>query len=377
MAQAKAVEGADSRGSIGRISGVWRSLRGIADFFVAVFWFVVGVVVVLVVLAEARDDSVVVEQMSVPAELEKMGYTPTLVALQILEEWGTISHGATTTKQRPGVPESSLDPGQVEIPVPAVNISISSIVDYFKSRWNIPQRRLRGGIVAVASDAPECSAGCYTFRISLGGPGLLTVPRARPTNEIDALIKDASRLALEHIDPYLLANFYFASGDRDPLLENEIRGLLEKVLTTNPTSDDIWAHTLTGVLYNRHQQWAEALPHFDRALQIDSDFAPALNSRCWARAHIPGGAETALPDCRAALRQNDGSFQTMDSLAFALDLAGETDAAYALIRCARRVSEGNGDVEATYERLREKLRAAEQAMPTEAECAAFISTQSQ
>ncbi len=374
MAQAKAVEDGARGGWIGGIAAAWRSLRGVADFFVAVFWFAVGAVVVLVVLAEARDDSVIVEHMSVPAELEQMGYTPTLVALQILEEWNTISSGATTTKKRMGAPEFSLDPGQVEIPVPAVNISISSIVDYFKSRWNLPQRRLRGGIVAVASDAPECAARCYTFRISLGGPGLLTVPRARAASEIDELIKDASRLALEHIDPYLLANFYFAS--RDPLLENESHRLLGLALSTKPTSDDIWAHTLTGVLYNRHQQWADALQHLDRALRIDSDFAPALNSRCWARAHLPGQAQAALPDCRAALRQNHDSFQTMDSLAFTLDLAGETDAAYALIRCARRISGGNRDVEATYERLRAKLRAVEQAPPTEAECAAIMSTQS-
>src|SRR5690606_25254560 len=112
---------------------------------------------------------------------------------------------ATTTRPRP---ELSLASGRVDLSLPGVNISIGSIIDYFRARLGYPQRRLRGAIVVSGSAAAECAEGCYDFHVDLEGH--LRNRRAHivataPQSEINRLISTVALQAGEHIDPYLLA----------------------------------------------------------------------------------------------------------------------------------------------------------------------------
>lgn len=340
------------------------------------FAITLGLVVGAVVAAEITDNTIIVEEISVPAELAQRGYTPAVVAYRILDEWRLIDETATTTKRRR---EVSLSHSQVELALPGFDLSISSIVDYFKAKLGRPRQRLRGSVVMLDSEAPECAEGCYTVFVDLEGPTPAHFSRAAPKRDVEALVRGAARQAVETLDPYLLANFYFAEGkqvqeDANAQLarEGEIRRILAIVLSSAPADDDPWAHTLIGVMLNARQDWAAAIPHLDDALRLDDAFASALNSRCWAKAHLPGQAQAAIADCRRALQINERSFETMDSLAFALEQAGAVEQAFEIIKCARRISAGAPSVEASYSRLLEALPRANTATPTEGACDALF-----
>jgi len=348
-----------------------RTISLAARLFAVALGFAVGAVVAF----ELTDASVTIDEMSVPSDLANQGYTPSVVAHEILDEWANISTVATTTKRRQ---EISLGHGQVELSLPAVELSIGSIVDSFRSRLGFPQEHVRGGIVNTVSTDPKCANGCYTFLLDLDGPTPDHFSITEPKENINQLIREASRLAVEKLDPYLLANYYYASKPADePNREQEVYRLVAVVLATKPSDDDTWAYTLLGAMLNKQERWPEAVSNFNNALAIDPHFAPALNSRCWAKAHIPGEVGDAIVDCRAALGFDPDSFETMDSLAFALEQNNQRGAAFDLIRCALRVEQRappakrSGSVEQTYARLRLSAPNARSPEPTEAACKAI------
>ena len=167
-----------------------------------------------------------------------------------------------------------------------------------------------------------------------------------------------------------------ASRPRHPELERarlkEIDRLIAVTLSSDPADDDPWALTLHGVMLNREKRWAEAIREFNQALDLNGAMASALNSRCWARGHLPGQAEAAIKDCRAGLVLNPKSFETMDSLANVLDQDGQVEQAFATVRCAKRLSSTAKSVETTYKRLQAKLPNATLAPLTDKECSAII-----
>jgi hypothetical protein len=326
---------------------------------IRVFAIVVGAVVGTVVAVEIADTDIVIEEISAPAELIQAGYTPSVVAYQILREIEHVDRVATTSKRRP---EVGLGRGQVELSLPVLNISIGSIVDYFKTKLGVPRRRLRGGIVNSDYRDGECVYGCYAILLYLDGSSPKHFSVIGPKYEVDKLVREAARKAVETIDPFLLANFYYASRTAEPDAGSEIQRL------TTDSPEDPWIVTLQGMMLNRSQKWAEAIPYFDRALALNSGHAPAFNSRCWAKGHLPGQAVAAIEDCRTGLRLDPRSFQTMDSLAYALEQSGQLDQAFIAIKCAKRISGNNGDVETTYQRLLQKVANASAELPTDRAC---------
>lgn len=348
---------------------------GFIRTFVAVATWIVGfaatVLIVLLLWLEARDTAIMIDEISAPEELTDRGYTDSLIAHQILSEWKMIDATATTKKRRK---EIGLSRGQVDLAMPGINLSVRSVADYFRSKFGLKQERLRGGLVVVDSELPQCAAGCYAFHVDLDGstPKHFVVG-PRPRAEIELLVREAARKAVEFLDPYLLANFYFSSKSEDePTGASEIDRLVDVTLRTKPASDDPFALTLRGAMYNRQQNWAAAIVEFDRALDLDSDFASAINSRCWAAAHIPGRTAEAIRDCRSALRLDRDSFETMDSLAFAMEKDGQTEAAFLVIKCARQISDRAPSVETTYARLKGAVPGASTKRPTREECASAL-----
>ncbi len=340
-------------------SDAQRSVDRWITWAIRAFAIVVGSVVGAVVAVEIADTGIVIEEISVPAELGQEGYTPSVIAYQILREVEHVDKVATTSKRRP---EVGLSRGQVELSLPVLNISIGSIVDYFKTKLGVPRRRLRGGIVNSEYRGGVCVYGCYAILLYLEGREPKHFSVVGPKYDVDKLIRDAARKAVETIDPFLLANYYYASKSAEPDADAEIHRL------TKGSPQDPWIATLQGMMLNRKQQWAEAIPYFDRALMLNGKHAPAFNSRCWAKGHLPGQAAAAIDDCRTGLRLDPRSFQTMDSLAYALEQGGQLEQSFIAIKCAKRISGDNEDVEATYERLRQKLTNASTEPPTAKAC---------
>jgi tetratricopeptide (TPR) repeat protein/predicted aspartyl protease len=72
-----------------------------------------------------------------------------------------------------------------------------------------------------------------------------------------------------------------------------------------PPGDDI--RLRIAAAYQRHEHWAESIPHLDAWLAVharESAAPGALNQRGWARAMLGKDLDKALADCDAAIRQD-------------------------------------------------------------------------
>lgn len=329
-------------------------IKLIANGLVSLLWFTVGVGIVWIIAAELSDQSVVVEEIAVPSELEVQGYTSSVVAYQIVDEWREINRVARTERPRRAM---NLAYGQVDLTIPGVNISLESIIGYFKDKLGVRESRLHGGIVVNELGEPNCAVGWYRFHMDVEGVRRAHVVRCRPKAEIHWLIQDVAVATGEAIDPYLLANYYYSAKSPEcasSTCEDKIEALIEIALNERPTEDDPWAHTLRGAMHNRAHRWAEAVPHFDRALQLRPHHRSALTSRCWARLHLDQ-LDAAIADCRTALRLNNQSYESMHNLAEALKRKGDDRGAFAVIRCAVRLAPDRTDIGDLHEELRARL----------------------
>jgi tetratricopeptide (TPR) repeat protein/predicted aspartyl protease len=82
----------------------------------------------------------------------------------------------------------------------------------------------------------------------------------------------------------------------------------------SPRDGDIEAR-IAG-LYDRHDLWAQAIPHYDAWISAHSKndrLWVALNERCWARAMLGKDLDKALDDCNAALKAGPRNSEVLDS----------------------------------------------------------------
>jgi len=70
-----------------------------------------------------------------------------------------------------------------------------------------------------------------------------------------------------------------------------------------------------GNVYLAKSQYDHAIDDFNQAIRLRSDFAPAFDNRCWARA-VVGILKQALADCNEALRLMPRNPTTLGSRAF-------------------------------------------------------------
>jgi tetratricopeptide (TPR) repeat protein len=73
-------------------------------------------------------------------------------------------------------------------------------------------------------------------------------------------------------------------------------------------------------------RYATAIDDYNQAIRLQSDFGPAFDNRCWARA-VLGLLKQALADCNEALRLMPNNIGTLDSRAFIFLKTMQLDAA--------------------------------------------------
>ena len=91
-----------------------------------------------------------------------------------------------------------------------------------------------------------------------------------------------------------------------------------------------------GNAYLAKAQYDHAIDDYNQATKLKSDFAPAYDNRCWARA-VVGILKQALADCAAALRLLPSSASTFASRGFIFLKMGQLDAAVSAYEAALHI----------------------------------------
>ena len=125
--------------------------------------------------------------------------------------------------------------------------------------------------------------------------------------------------ALKDYDQAIKLNPKFAQAYNNRGVAYDLRGDFDRAITDydqaiklEPTAV---AHFNRGNAYLGKSQYDAAIDNFNQAIKLKSDFAQALDNRCWARA-VVGILKQALGDCNQALRLMPNNPATLESRAF-------------------------------------------------------------
>jgi tetratricopeptide (TPR) repeat protein len=138
------------------------------------------------------------------------------------------------------------------------------------------------------------------------------------------------RRAIE-IKPDLIAA-YFLMGQAY-IAQNRIDQAIveyQKISEKNP--GDPGALTVLGSLYDHKEQYGRANEHYERALKINGNFAPAANNLAWNYAAHGGNLDLALPLAQKAREMNPDSAQILDTLGWIYYKKGLFDNAVTLLK---------------------------------------------
>jgi tetratricopeptide (TPR) repeat protein len=107
----------------------------------------------------------------------------------------------------------------------------------------------------------------------------------------------------------------------------------EQAIKLKPSPE---AYFNRGNAYLAKAQYDHAIDDYNQATKLKTDFAPAYDNRCWARA-VVGILKQALADCAAALRLMPGNPSTFGTRGFIFLKMGQLDAAVSAYEAALHI----------------------------------------
>ncbi len=281
-------------------------LRGVGVF--------AGIVVVFIILTLGfSPPSVVVNEVTVPKELQDFGYSPNAIAEGIVDRMQQIRMSAQTSKHSMSVELSQLNTKAlpVDLEFAGSKVSIDQIGIFIKNQLHNPDINIYGSI--VHTEPGEASG----YRIVLWGSashssGLFF--RSAPAKTVKELVDSAALSVMEHVDPFILASYYYKEESENKSLdyENTLKTIKEifqpmkNYMTAGavvPSETFIRTVNLWGVVLLHQHKYEEAAEKFDEAVS-DAKLAglPKLEAMAFVNLGLARKAQFHPADAIAAFR---------------------------------------------------------------------------
>jgi tetratricopeptide (TPR) repeat protein len=231
----------------------------------AILTWVVSVVLLVFIVAlgvafwrEVRNDTVFLEPIDVPGEIEAQGFHPAVVASHLLDEAVAMQQrGSGWRRRRPLENVSAAS----DMQGPGGYLSIRAIVKSARAMLGRPATRINGDITRNGEG--------YLLRLRVGGRVIEPVggPHA-PAPDIERLIHDGAQDLLQAVDPFALASYFFNGPEAGTAAPNTMR-LVQAVLRTEHVEDRAWALSLWGSVLLGQGREDEAMEKYRAALDAD------------------------------------------------------------------------------------------------------------
>ena len=243
---------------------------------------------------EVRNDTVFLEPINVPDELDRHGFHPAVVASHLLDEAVAVQQrGSGWRRRRPLENIAAV----ADMQGPGGYLSIRALVKSARAMLGRPATRISGDITRKADG--------YLFRLRVGDRVIEAVggPHA-PASDIEALIHDGAQDLLQAVDPFALASYFFNGPEAGTAAPNTMR-LVQVVLRTEHVDDRAWAFSLWGSVLLGQGREEEAMEKYRAALAADERIGSQHALENLAKMLVRHGREdeaVALVDAVAARR---------------------------------------------------------------------------
>jgi tetratricopeptide (TPR) repeat protein len=221
---------------------------------------------------ELRRNPLFLDPIDVPRDLEARGYSPGVVAERILEALGAMRPGARDAIETPGGVGGSAIAVDLDRPK---EVSLQSGGRGLHRLLRLPETHV-GGEITCEADGYELTLR----RREASGVSVLGVHRSADLGELLAF---GAEDILRAIDPWALAQHYFAQESRDAASEfPRTLAALEQLLQFSAAAERPWALNLQGICLAHRRRLEEAIDCFARAAAAGPELA--FIHRNWADA---------------------------------------------------------------------------------------------
>ncbi len=243
---------------------------------------------------EVRNDTVFLDPIDVPSEIDAQGFHPAVVASHLLDAAVAMQQrGSGWRRRRPLENVAAV----ADMQAPGGYFSIRAIVKSARAMLGRPATRISGDITRKATG--------YLLQLRVGGRVIEPVGGPHPpAADIDALIHDGAQDLLQAVDPFALASYYFNGPEAGTPAPNTMR-LVQAVLRTEHVEDHAWAHSLWASVLLGQGREEEAMEKYRAALDADERIGSQHALENLAKMMVRHGCEDearALVDSVAARR---------------------------------------------------------------------------
>ena len=158
---------------------------------------------------------------------------------------------------------------RTDLEIPGAELSFRGMIRFLRENLtDRPAIRIGGSLVA------DSNGYALSMRVD-DGRGY--VAEVGPDVALRPLLREAAAVVVGHLEPYILARYYYKTDDWDKA------GIAcERTLATYPARDDKWAHQLIGhIALKRGHLW-RALDSYSRGQKLDPAWPNAYNNMGWA-----------------------------------------------------------------------------------------------
>lgn len=288
-----------------KLDDIVRLAKNIAFIFV----FAMAAPFVYKVLSRS---TIVVQDVSVPQELEARGLTGRVFSQRVIDKIIEVANDTDALKEREdtfGLSQKNQRP-DIDLPITIAGINFETLLSFLKTAFGGQDIRVVGEVVAEQAAADSAPAR-YSVRFRVAKIGTIYRSTA-PSTEIDALAERAALGVLEEYEPITMAYYY--RGRRD--FASAFR-MTEKAILKKAPGDVVWAHFVRALISVDQARWDEAEDELRFVLERNPAFPRARNnlSRVLRR---KGDFAGALAEAEKAIAVEPDRGQSYGNKAWAL-----------------------------------------------------------
>jgi|GEM_PF-2181443 len=276
------------------------------------------------------EDVVVIDPISVSIDLEARGYTGAAITRRIFDEIKNISQVASTAKQKADLSQGNRSDTLSKVELPASGLSVATIVAILRDVLGSAETRIGGEVTVGRPTGVDVGPAQISLLIRIDHQHVRHV-RHLGKGDLDQQIKLAAIEVMKHVDPYVLASYFYANESWD-----EMNVLINRILAKQDGGDHKWALILRGNYFHRQGQRERALTYYELAISLDGKFATALTNKGLMLAER-GDHAGALEMYKVAATADSKSYFALNNWGALLSDAGDHAGAMAKFKRAIEV----------------------------------------
>jgi tetratricopeptide (TPR) repeat protein len=224
------------------------------------------------VYLEVTHVALIIDPFSVPKRFEEAGLTSEVIANRIGDALRQIETMTQTRMKKDDLSLLRDEAAMPDVEIPGTKIGLKTIVEITRAVFGKHPKHLVGDIVISATAETEVTV---TFCIAKGRERSAPVSFAGCASNIGLLAKRTAELALEQVNPYVLAAYRKDRGEFSEAIE------IAQRMAEDPSVDvehRTAAFNLWGLVLYGQKKYEDAIAKCKKAIELDPGYPHAYNN---------------------------------------------------------------------------------------------------